>query len=208
MAVYNRPASSQESSSEFLRSRSSIISAHSSHNTSSRSNRAYSACQNNRGFGLLKVSSKKRTRCKKLIRSHGWKALMVLFYTFVLFGYPLCRIFSVRAIVYDVLAILAFLFCVVEMGLHVFAEPQYLQYEPASVGARKNQIRGGTDTIKSCTLGSFLFWCDFISTGVILYHISWINKDHVRLKTFEISLDAYGFPVSAVFCNSLSLQLG
>ena len=153
------------------------------------------------------MSSNTRTRCKKLIRSYGWKALMILFYTFMLFGHPLCRIFSVEALVSDVLAALAFLFCVIEMGLHALAEPQYIQYEPASLGANKSLINGGSYSIKFCTVGSFLFWCDLVSTGVVLYHISWINKEHVRLKTFELSLNTYGFPVSRVLDISFSRQL-
>jgi hypothetical protein len=45
-------------------------------------------------------------------------------------------------------------------------------------------------------LGSFLFWCDFISTMTLLSEIAFINKRAFESVTVMIQLDQFGMPVS------------
>lgn len=197
MVVVNRGGSTQETSAESKRPRSGMISPHTRPDMSSRFTRSYSKCCSRRCPKPLRISQGTRTRCKTLIRSYGWKTLMILFYTFVLFGHPLYLLLSFKEAVYDSLAILAFMFCLLEVVLRTIAEPHYIHLELPSFGSSRLMI-SGNDSTKSCPVGSFLFWCDLVSTGAILYHVSWVNMDSVRLKTVEIVLDRYGFPVSVL----------
>jgi len=143
------------------------------------------------------VPSKTRMRCKTLIRSLPWKGLMIVFYTFVLFGNPLYLLCSIDEMVYDILAGVTFVFCVVEMILRILAEPGYMKIDIVLVGSNRFLL-SGSEPNKALPLGSFLFWCDLFSSGVILYHIIWINAATGRLKTVEIFLDSDGLPVSVL----------
>jgi hypothetical protein len=44
-------------------------------------------------------------------------------------------------------------------------------------------------------IGSFLFWCDVVSTACLLYEISYINATQNDIHTIDIHLDMFGIPV-------------
>jgi hypothetical protein len=52
------------------------------------------------------------------------------------------------------------------------------------------------DMHPSCTVGSFLFWCDVVSTLAILYDLSYVNNNANGLRQVEIGLNSDGVPVS------------
>jgi hypothetical protein len=220
MGVIKRGTSFQESSSEAQHPRSTSISVQSTPDTGSkiarrgrsgrelvssgnaegnwaafRLARSSSKCCSTRCFSRQRTVSRTSTLCNLLIRSLAWKALMIIFYTFVLFGYPLYLIVSFEEALYDRLAMATFIFCAVEMVLRIIAEPKYMLFDITPVGSNRFLI-SGSDTIKTCAIGSLLFWCDLVSTAAILYHVSWINSEHFRLKIVYIFLNQYGFPVS------------
>lgn len=233
MSAFGRGVpSSEDNRSESANHRSSMISAHSSSNISlkfssrghtsslfldagnvsetnvappSRAARLYSMFCDSRCCQRLHIRPSSRLRCKQTIRSRVWKGLMIVFYTFALFGYQLHMIFSVKDVVYNTLALITFIFFVLEMVLMTIAEPNYVIFDISSFAGNKF-LAAGADGNKSCSLGSFLFWCDLVSTIVLLYGITWINKGRLGLKTVDIFLDADGFPVrtavtiSYIFC--------
>lgn len=97
---------------------------------------------------------------------------------------------------YNILAFVAFGFCVMEIMLRIIAEPDYFHFGIASCqGNRFGHVSVGNDNHTTCSFGSFLFWCDLISTGMILFDISWINKQRFELNVVEIELDEYGYAV-------------
>ena len=51
-------------------------------------------------------------------------------------------------------------------------------------------------------IGSFLFWCDVISTASLLFEISYINRSKDQIQSIDIELDPYGIPV----CMKLLVQ--
>ena len=59
------------------------------------------------------------------------------------------------------------------------------------------------------SIGSFMFWCDITSTGMLLYDISFINPDHYNVIQLDIELNEQGEPVSkymtyfSMFCWSV-----
>ena len=48
------------------------------------------------------------------------------------------------------------------------------------------------------TCGSFLFWCDLLSTLALLYDITWINAIQFRETFIQITLDPYGIPTDGL----------
>lgn len=54
-------------------------------------------------------------------------------------------------------------------------------------------------------IGSFLFWCDIVSTCSILYEISYINKMQTEIRTVAISLDTFGIPTEGQINQNISL---
>lgn len=69
-------------------------------------------------------------------------------------------------------------------------------------GAAMNllDINKETDASLSFSFGSFLFWCDLVSTGSILYDLSYINPAKTGVRAVEIALKG-GIPVSARLSN-------
>lgn len=139
--------------------------------------------------------------CKRVIRSRIWKLLMMFFYSFVLFGSQIHHIWALTDDqTYNILAIITFGFCLVELALRILVEPNYFQFGVA--GCHSNNRSGynlGNDNNSSCAVGSFMFWCDLVSMGVILLDVGWVNSGVDEQRTIEIELDAHGFPVRICF---------
>jgi hypothetical protein len=122
---------------------------------------------------------------------------MIFFYGFLLFGSQVHHIWAPgQEKTYNILAFVTLGFCVADMILRILVEPDYFQFHIASFrGHRFGQTNGATDSNQTCSFGSFLFWCDLLSTSMILYDISWINDKHFETKVIELVLDDHGFPV-------------
>ena len=123
---------------------------------------------------------------------------MIVFYCFLLFGPEVHDLWaSFDDTTYNILALVTFGFCLVEIGLRILVEPHYFQFGMPTCGSNHNKF-GHTianDNNSSCAMGSFLFWCDLVSMGVILLDVSWINRSLQEQRTVEIDLDSLGFPV-------------
>lgn len=135
-------------------------------------------------------------RLKRILRSRLWKLLMIIFYCFLLFGSQIHHIWAPAQMkIYNILACVTLGFCVADMLLRILVEPDYFQFRiPSYRGNRLGQSNGATDNNQTCSFGSFLFWCDLLSTSMILYDISWINNQHFESKVIELVLDDHGFP--------------
>jgi hypothetical protein len=48
------------------------------------------------------------------------------------------------------------------------------------------------------TCGSFLFWCDLLSTLALLYDITWVNTILFREAVINIVLDQFGIPIDGL----------
>ena len=83
-------------------------------------------------------------------------------------------------IVFDICEMVTFGFFVIDMTLRIFVEPNYFDIRWC--------CRGGSEG-GHCSLGSFMFWCDLASTGVILYDVSFINKARYQIVDVEIELE-------------------
>ncbi len=122
---------------------------------------------------------------------------MILFYAFVLFGSQVHHIWAPeKDTVYDILACITFSFCIVDMVFRILVEPDYFKVDIASCrGSMLGHTTTVNDNTSTCSFGSFLFWCDLLSTGMILFDISWINRQHFDMMVVDIKLDENGFPV-------------
>lgn len=159
--------------------------------------------------GWLASNSRTVLRCRRVIRSGLWKVMMTVFYIFVLFGSQIVRLWAPHdVVIYNILALVTFSFCLLDIALRIISEPSYFRFGVSFGGFSNSLNRLGfnglesTNKTSSCALGSFLFWCDLISTGIILYDISWVNPERYRQQSIDILLDSGGFPVSAAVWTS------
>jgi len=108
---------------------------------------------------------------------------MALFSFYLLFGSQIEHLIMAPAagdIVFDICEMVTFGFFVIDMTLRIFVEPNYFDIRWC--------CRGGSEG-GHCSLGSFMFWCDLASTGVILYDVSFINKARYQIVDVEIELE-------------------
>lgn len=144
---------------------------------------------------------------KKIIRSRAWKLLMIFFYSFVLFGSQVYYLLApAKDTAFNIMALVTFGFCVLEITLRIMAEPNYFQFGITSFfQSKKYNIGGGgggndNNSNTTCVFGSFLFWCDVVSTVATLYDVTWTNFKHFEQPVIEIELDMNGFPVRTFVC--------
>jgi hypothetical protein len=135
----------------------------------------------------------------RCIRSRVWKALSIIFSVFLLFGSQIQQLYVPPEgdIVFDVLRVITFCFFLVDMGFRTLAEPNYFHFHlfgttRGSGAFSAFETTPTTTTTKdssACEFGSFMFWCDLVSTGVLLYDISFINANHYDVVEVDIFLD-------------------
>lgn len=92
---------------------------------------------------------------------------------------------------FDVLYSVASAVFFLDIILNIFVDPEYIAFHLCR--------RKGDDTQNSywtCGIGSFMFWCDVVSSLALLYDISYINKHEFEMLEISIVLDNYGVPVS------------
>ena len=153
-----------------------------------------------------------------VLRGTIWRFLMCCCILLLLFGSHIQNLWCDKAYdgVFDILYTIAFgMFCL-DIALRSLVEPGYIGCNFASLRRqfsrwRKGRRRGGydDDSFTKFYIGSFLFWCDIISTFTILYDISYINKMQTQEKTRDIVLNEFYIPVRCswqhvVFVQSVS----
>ena len=132
----------------------------------------------------------------RVLNTSLWKAATGFFTAVLLFGSQIHHLWmpSQADEAMDVVYGVAFLFFVADMGLRVYAEPNYFQFQFGHCGYHNNySFESG-----SCQLGSFMFWCDLISMMALLYDISIINQGNAITPEEEIILDENGRPVRRI----------
>jgi hypothetical protein len=123
-------------------------------------------------------------------------------------------------VVFDILYILALVFFIMDMVLRMIAFPNYFRFTAPLLtrmhNAIANRIRGkigitnggvsfGGDDLPTSSharvVGSFMFWCDLLSTATLCYDISYINRAYYDSPEISISLNESGLPVGTLLCD-------
>lgn len=110
-----------------------------------------------------------------------------------LFGSSIQFIFFPKEadVIFDILYTIAFSVFVIDTIMNVIVKPAYF-----SVNICSDPPPQDGQGSKPFGIGSFMFWCDIVSSAAILYDISYINEKSFESPTIDIQLDAYGIPVS------------
>eukprot|EP00980_Cylindrotheca_fusiformis_P031522 scaffold26496_cov113-Cylindrotheca_fusiformis.AAC.5 len=182
--------SSNRSSAAFNRS-SMDYSAHSSNWNNTPTQRRW-LCHACRSSPAMNATS---AFLMRLIRSIVWRGLMMVFSIYLLFGSQLRLLWVPSSLdgVFDVVSTVTLAFFVVDMTIRMLVDSNYFSFSLCSGGGGY-----GTEAKESsgtCAVGSFMFWCDLVSTMTLLWDISFVNPREFRYRDVQIQLDSNGFPV-------------
>ena len=141
-----------------------------------------------------------------VMTSPVWRLLMALCILLLLFGSQVQNLWCDKDYdtVFDVLYTIALCIFCVDIVLRMLSVPGYVSFNCKPLYNRIAKFLGRTprtryhyyDDEPFIHIGSFLFWCDVISTLTLLYEISYINKNQTEIRATDIRLDSYGIPVS------------
>jgi hypothetical protein len=129
------------------------------------------------------IAEQRRAAFTAVLNSHAWKAVLIIFAAVLLFGEELRELFlpSGADNYVDALFVLVFTFFMVDIAMRCDAENNYF-----------NRFRC---TGCCCSSGSFLFWCDLLSTLTLFYDMSWFDTPNFTETNIAIKLGDYGLPV-------------
>uniref|UniRef100_A0A7S4JJH8 Guanylate cyclase domain-containing protein n=1 Tax=Odontella aurita TaxID=265563 RepID=A0A7S4JJH8_9STRA len=150
--------------------------------------------------------------CGRIIGSLWWSVVLSFFTVVLFFGSQIQDLLCPASsdVVWDVIFTMALVILSFDLILRSLAEPNFFAL---SLGGRilfgRDRSRHSEEAYSSgespgcCQnkwfrIGSFMFWCDFISTMTLLYDISYINKRRQEMRTLFVTIDQMGFPVSGV----------
>lgn len=150
----------------------------------------------------------RRSFLGRIIRSRSWKFILIVFTLFLLFGPQIRDMYISKDgdTAMDVIFMTALVFFTVDILIRIDVEPNYFSF---GLFCRRQRSQGSSDMATGWMgcggygLGSFLFWCDVISTLTLLHEISFINRDHFDEVRIDIRLDMFGVPVRS--CHILLL---
>jgi len=134
-----------------------------------------------------------------LLISRFWQILLGIFTILLLFGAQIQWLFLPKEadIVFDVLFTIALVVFSLDIVLRCYLEPNYFNF--CGSGSNVNGEQGrAVNAWGGCHIGSFMFWCDFISTLTLLYNITYINRTLTEESGFEVKLDPFGAPVEGL----------
>jgi hypothetical protein len=128
-----------------------------------------------------------------LISSRTWHVMLVFFTILLLFGSQFQELLVPKEgdIVFDILFTVALGVFAFDMLFRCYTEPQYFELNICGKSFGEAPAAWG-----SCRLGSFMFWCDLVSSLTLLWDISYVNKFLFDEATIDIQLDGFGMPVS------------
>ena len=136
-----------------------------------------------------------------IIHHFLWKSLIVIFTIVLLFGRP-CQLWFIPAsgdVAMNVLYVVGFVIFVIDIIFHSYLDPKYLPFASCDRKGRKSGITS-LGQRKYCfpyiSLGSFNFWCDFLSTLCFLLEFNVLSRSRFGQKKIEIVFDQFGLPVS------------
>lgn len=96
-------------------------------------------------------------------------------------------------LIFDGLFSFAFAIFIFDMVLNIAVKPDYL---PFNTCWRRGEEE--TKIFRRRGIGSFMFWCDLVSSFAMLHDISYINARAFARPGINIKLDNFGVPVSLV----------
>jgi hypothetical protein len=137
----------------------------------------------------------------RIIQSRSWKFILIVFTLLLLFGPQIRDMYISKDgdTAMDVIFMCALVFFTLDILIRIDVEPNYFSFD---LFCRRGQRKEGSSDLAtgwmgcgSYGLGSFLFWCDVISTLTLLHEISFINRDHFDEIQINIQLDMFGVPV-------------
>jgi hypothetical protein len=137
----------------------------------------------------------------RIIQSRSWKFILVVFTLLLLFGPQIRDMYISKDgdTAMDVIFMCALVFFTLDILIRIDVEPNYFSFD---LFCRRGQRKEGSSDLAtgwmgcgSYGLGSFLFWCDVVSTLTLLHEISFINREHFDEIHINIRLDRFGVPV-------------
>lgn len=140
----------------------------------------------------LRPSRASLDRMTILITSRIWQVLLVFFTILLLFGAQFQELWVPKEgdLVFDILFTVALAVFALDIVFRIYTEPQYFEFFLCGRTPGDSPVAWG-----SCRLGSFMFWCDLLSSATLLYDISYINTSFFDTETIGIKLDKFGLPV-------------
>jgi hypothetical protein len=129
-----------------------------------------------------------------LLENHLWRGLLVVLTFILLFGAQIRQLIIPPSgdVACDVILMTTFVIFMADIMMRIDCEPTYFTCKCR----RKNRDSEGGTCVENLGLGSFLFWCDLISTLTLLTEISFISKKGFSAVAYTIYLDQFGIPVS------------
>jgi hypothetical protein len=136
-----------------------------------------------------------------ILESLVWRALLVVLTFILLFGAQIrdLAIPKARDTACDAIFTATFVFFVIDMLMRIDAEPTYFLCRCR--GTERDNLEGSW--LNNIQVGSFLFWCDLLSTITLLSEISFIYTKGFSTPSYTIYLDQYGMPVSVGWSGTL-----
>jgi len=150
----------------------------------------------------------------RLINTMVWNGLIILFTVVLLFGTQVQDLWCHKSsdVAFDVLFTCSFVFLIFDVLLRSVADPNYFGF---TVGRRDFRSLDGESAysrsdawcgLHTCfQLGSFMFWCDLLSTLSLLWDISYIGRLRTATVVVGIEIDDLGIPVSFVSNKDYSM---
>jgi hypothetical protein len=172
--------------------------------------RAFTSC--------LPPRDRRRPYLKSVLDSRWYKALLIVLTFILLFGAQIRFIFIPAAGDAGCDVVFMAVFCIfwLDIFVRVDVEPNYFHLNICGLTwkkSRRNSGSGGSDSSRNhqrghshagtasggwCSafeVGSFLFWCDVVSTLALMQDISFINPSYFSEYAVVILLDSFGVPV-------------
>lgn len=152
-----------------------------------------------------------------VLNSHAWKAVLTVFSAILLFGEQIRELFLPPSAdnYVDAVFVLVLVFFSADILMRCDVEDNYFvrcRRPTECCGGNGNFNNNGNINSNGacrcgccCSCGSFLFWCDLLSTLTLFYDISWIGVRHFSELSYDISLGNFGVPVRRfflVFCHA------
>jgi hypothetical protein len=136
-------------------------------------------------FSCLRPSQPVLDTMSCIIEARLWRVIIFLNTLLLLFGSEIQDLCIPKGgdIIMDVFYTIAMAVFFFDMMMRCFLEQKYMPW----CGCAESK----------CVLGSFLFWCDLFSTLTLLYNVTYVNKLLFKTKSFHITLNELGIPVSS-----------
>ncbi|CAB9517744.1 whole genome shotgun sequence [Seminavis robusta] len=153
-----------------------------------------------------------------VMTSPVWRFFMCLCILLLLFGSHIQNLWCDKDydMVFDVLYTIALTVFCLDIILRMLSVPGYAGFNCKPLYNRIGKFFGCLprtsrhhhhyDDEPPLHIGSFLFWCDVISTLTLLYDISYINQKQREIRANDIQLDTYGIPTEGQINQDLPVE--